>query len=318
LVKKITHYDSLGVARNAPTEVIRAAYKVLAQKNHPDKNVGNPDATGLMQAINVAYDVLSDTQKRADYDALLSREELQEPEPTQWQSQQAPPSSGNMYQTPRQSGGSDGPLFIGLLISVLSVIFFIYHSNSHVSSRQVVAAKAQARPAATAVQPKSAPGFAPRETSSQELAVCIFAAAKTYAVPPQIVLSLLSAEGGSTGEKLPVADRTYDLGPMHINSSWIPQLARIWGVSEDTALRMLRDDACINVGIGAWILQSALDKSGNDKNENLSNQISLYHAAAHHLRVKANDSEYVSKVMKLMELYKSIHSPEDLLGGAKK
>ena len=79
-------------------------------------------------------------------------------------------------------------------------------------------------------------------------------------------------------------------------------------LSEETALRMLRDDACINVGVGAWILHATLDKS-----QSLQNDIALYHAAAHHLSGKTNDAAYVHKVMKMMELYKSIrNSPEDL------
>ena len=42
MTKVRTHYDNLKVARNAPPEVIRAAYKALAQKYHPDRNSNNP------------------------------------------------------------------------------------------------------------------------------------------------------------------------------------------------------------------------------------------------------------------------------------
>ncbi len=82
LVKTVTHYETLGVARSAPEEVIRGAYKALAQKNHPDKNLDNPNATNIMQAINEAYDVLSDPLKKASYDAALSsRQDLAEWDP---------------------------------------------------------------------------------------------------------------------------------------------------------------------------------------------------------------------------------------------
>ncbi len=70
-----THYDSLQVSRTAPLEVIRAAYKILAQKYHPDRNQGDAEANRLMQVINVAYEVLSDPIKRAEYDRWI---ELQE------------------------------------------------------------------------------------------------------------------------------------------------------------------------------------------------------------------------------------------------
>ena len=51
-MKKIhTHYDNLKVARNAPIEVIRAAYKSLSHKHHPDRNrlcVGLDDVSALL------------------------------------------------------------------------------------------------------------------------------------------------------------------------------------------------------------------------------------------------------------------------------
>ncbi|WP_150590771.1 J domain-containing protein [Pandoraea eparura] len=70
-----SHYENLKVARDAPIEVIRAAYKVLAQKWHPDRN-DSPDAANTMQAINSAYGQLSDATKRRLYDDWLEAEEL--------------------------------------------------------------------------------------------------------------------------------------------------------------------------------------------------------------------------------------------------
>ncbi|WP_174998440.1 J domain-containing protein [Burkholderia lata] len=64
------HYDVLRVTRDAPPEVIRAAYKALSQKWHPDRNP-SPEAGALMQSINHAYAVLSDPSQRADYDRTL-------------------------------------------------------------------------------------------------------------------------------------------------------------------------------------------------------------------------------------------------------
>ncbi len=70
-----THYDSLQVSRTAPLEVIRAAYKILAQKYHPDRNQGDAEANRLMQVINVAYEVLSDPIKRAEHDKWIESQE---------------------------------------------------------------------------------------------------------------------------------------------------------------------------------------------------------------------------------------------------
>jgi DnaJ-class molecular chaperone len=73
-----THYDNLKVARNAPPEIIRAAYKTLSQKYHPDRNPDSPDAIRVIQIINSAYEVLSDPVKRREHDEWIARTESSE------------------------------------------------------------------------------------------------------------------------------------------------------------------------------------------------------------------------------------------------
>ena len=75
MAKVRTHYDNLKVARNAPPEVIRGAYKSLSQKYHPDQNPGDPDAARIMALINEAYRVLSDPVKREEHDQWIRRAE---------------------------------------------------------------------------------------------------------------------------------------------------------------------------------------------------------------------------------------------------
>ena len=70
-----THYDNLKVSRNAPQEVIRAAYKVLSQKHHPDRNQGDPNASHIMKIINHAYETLSDPIKRREHDLWIEKQE---------------------------------------------------------------------------------------------------------------------------------------------------------------------------------------------------------------------------------------------------
>ena len=76
-----THYDTLKVSRDAPAEVIQAAYKALAQKYHPDRNLDNPEAVTMMQLINVAYGVLSDAHKKSAHDAWIRQQEPQKAPP---------------------------------------------------------------------------------------------------------------------------------------------------------------------------------------------------------------------------------------------
>ncbi|MFF7710416.1 DnaJ domain-containing protein [Pseudomonas sp. NPDC007930] len=66
-----THYDNLKIARNAPPEVIRAAYKALVQKYHPDKHGNSERAAKILLMINEAYAVLSDPEKKARHDAWI-------------------------------------------------------------------------------------------------------------------------------------------------------------------------------------------------------------------------------------------------------
>lgn len=65
-----THYQTLGVARDADADTIKKAYRKLARKYHPDLSK-EPDAQEKMQAINIAYETLSDADKKAEYDYLL-------------------------------------------------------------------------------------------------------------------------------------------------------------------------------------------------------------------------------------------------------
>jgi curved DNA-binding protein CbpA len=73
-----THYDNLKVARNAPPEVIRAAYRTLSKKYHPDHNPENKEAIRIIQLINAAYEVLSDPARRDEHDRWIARMEADE------------------------------------------------------------------------------------------------------------------------------------------------------------------------------------------------------------------------------------------------
>ena len=103
------YYKILGVDKKATQEEIKKAYRKLALKYHPDKNVGNKAAEEKFKEINEANEVLSDPEKREKYDALGE----------DWQqynrSGQARDFNWNQWQQPRgqsyQYGGDSSDMF---------------------------------------------------------------------------------------------------------------------------------------------------------------------------------------------------------------
>jgi len=73
------HYRILGVIQDAEDIIIKAAYRALAQRYHPDKWPGSPaEATRRMSKINGAFVVLSDPKKRKQYDQSRASNEYNE------------------------------------------------------------------------------------------------------------------------------------------------------------------------------------------------------------------------------------------------
>jgi len=62
------YYETIGVKKDASIDEIKKAYRRLARKYHPDLNPGDKGSEKKFKEINEAYEVLSDSKKRADYD----------------------------------------------------------------------------------------------------------------------------------------------------------------------------------------------------------------------------------------------------------
>ena len=122
------------------------------------------------------------------------------------------------------------------------------------------------------------------------IAACMMLASQTYAVPPAALVGIYKAEGGQIGQEVKNTNGSYDLGPMQINTLWMPELANKWGVTEDTARRWVRDDACTNIGVSAWILKSHLDET-----QNLSKAIGYYHS-----RTPKHSNRYKKRVIEIL------------------
>lgn len=70
MAEKRDYYEVLGVSRDADEDALKKAYRTLAKKYHPDMNPGDSEAEQKFKEVNEAYAVLSDPEKRAQYDRL--------------------------------------------------------------------------------------------------------------------------------------------------------------------------------------------------------------------------------------------------------
>lgn len=125
---------------------------------------------------------------------------------------------------------------------------------------------------------------------SKIIAACLMLAAQTYSVPPAVMVGIMEVEGGRIGQQVLNTNGSYDLGPMQINTVWVPELAEYWGVAPSTAATWIRDDACTNMGVAAWILRSHMDRTGS-----LSQAIANYHS-----KTPSKGYPYKAKVIEAM------------------
>jgi DnaJ-class molecular chaperone len=104
------YYDTLGVSRTATEKDIRQAYRRLARQYHPDVNPGNKGTEEKFKAINEAYEVLSDAEKRRKYDRYgdnwAHADRIQEAEAQA----RAQGQRGRTFRWSTSNGGGEGPM----------------------------------------------------------------------------------------------------------------------------------------------------------------------------------------------------------------
>lgn len=105
---------------------------------------------------------------------------------------------------------------------------------------------------------------------------CIVEAAARFDLPTTIIYSILQVEGGKVGKINHNTNGTYDMGPMQINSIWLPTFSPYLSEHE------LIHDGCKNVLAGAWILKSNILRAQGDFWQGVGN----YHSRTHRLNKK--------------------------------
>jgi hypothetical protein len=96
-----------------------------------------------------------------------------------------------------------------------------------------------------------------------EIARCIDRAAAGRSWLARTLWGLRDQEGGWVGAEIANRDGSHDLGPLQINSWWVPRIATALAQPSTDVRRWLRDDACFNVEAARWIFTTAL-QGAND------------------------------------------------------
>ncbi|HEX8549621.1 MAG TPA: DnaJ domain-containing protein [Cytophagaceae bacterium] len=134
------HYQVLGVARTASENDIRAAFKSLAKKYHPDKHQGQAFYEEHFKKINLAYQVLSDKNKKSIYDRRYYSQSTNIPKSspeakrTYTYSAKKSPPKNKSTQRKAQSKGAERKAWIVAAIGILTVIVcgtFLYFFMNH-------------------------------------------------------------------------------------------------------------------------------------------------------------------------------------------
>ncbi len=127
-----THYATLGIAPDAEDVVIRAAYKAMMMKYHPDTTTDEKaHAEEMAKAINRAYDVLSDPEKRAEYDASLAGNARPDPDPLHEPAQNPAPDASESRPLTRAPAEENRLSLVALVMAIVAAIAWLSASNMH-------------------------------------------------------------------------------------------------------------------------------------------------------------------------------------------
>jgi len=103
---------------------------------------------------------------------------------------------------------------------------------------------------------------------------CMTLVAQTYALPPRVLPAIQAVEGGNIGVIHHNTDGSDDLGPMQVNTLWLPTLARLTELPAEEVRERLLTRPCFNVAAAGLILRTYL----NETRGNLLRAVGNYHS----------------------------------------
>jgi Transglycosylase SLT domain len=123
-------------------------------------------------------------------------------------------------------------------------------------------------------------------------AECVVSASNQYKVHPALLLSIMNVEGGTVGAASANSNKTFDLGPMQINTVHLQKLIP-FGISAEK----LKNNGCLNVHIGAYLLKKQeVDMSATVNKSSIWKAVANYHSKTQNLGLA-----YAQKVAKAYE-----------------
>lgn len=127
-----SHYDTLGVPRDAAQQELRRAYRKAAQRNHPDRHAGDALAAAAMARINEAWSVLSNPQRRESYDQWLRAQEAR---------LRAEAAAQAAQPTRFEAGWPWGLVAATMAVALATVATVVYRTSVSTAAAQQLAAK---------------------------------------------------------------------------------------------------------------------------------------------------------------------------------
>lgn len=118
------------------------------------------------------------------------------------------------------------------------------------------------------------------------VATCFAIAAERQSLRTELLYSIYDVERGRPGLEQPNTNGTFDLGLMQINTIWLGELSAQFSLSPKVLRIALRDDACFNIEVAAWILKGRLVDA-----DNFWEGVGAYHSRTPELR-----DRYIQKV----------------------